>query len=161
MRTACPPFPASSLPHFPSSPAPTARVFPTPLLAAAGHWSRPDWPSATCGSCCWARAGRGAAVVMGGGRAGRGGAGVGRCGSISRSIPAWAPAGFPLPAAEEIARAGVLTSRLYLRSVTGRGASVRSPCLEGLPQGGHVGLCQAGGGCSGPGWAYVWCGVLL
>lgn len=58
--------PASSLP--PSLPAPKARVFFASLLATGELRLRPNWPSATCGSSCWARMGRGAAN-MGGGRA--------------------------------------------------------------------------------------------
>ncbi|KAM6144527.1 LOW QUALITY PROTEIN: stimulated by retinoic acid gene 8 protein homolog [Phoenicopterus ruber ruber] len=65
------------------SPSPLRRrlqpaFFPPPYWPPPGGL-RPNWPSATCGSCCWARAGRGAvAAAMGGGRGGRGRAGLAR-----------------------------------------------------------------------------------
>lgn len=115
---------------------------------------------------------------MGGGWAGSDRAGPDRTGrgrSIGQSIPedvrrgpprASASRPFPLPAAEETVGAGILPSRPYLRSVTGQGASVRSP---GRASSG-LGLCQAGGVvAAGPGGRgsgplihmYVWYCVLL
>lgn len=86
------------------------------------------------------------------GRAGPGRAGSGSVGSVGRSVHpprllAWAPTGFPglafhLPAAEETAGPGVLTSRPYWLSVTGKGTSIRSP--GSASPGGCLGLCQAG-----------------
>ncbi|KAM6290369.1 stimulated by retinoic acid gene 8 protein homolog [Porphyrio hochstetteri] len=86
----------------PEPPSPPRRhlqpaFFPAFLLAAAGRRLRPDWPSATCGSCCWVQAGREeavAAVAAGGGCAVRGG------------IWPWVPPRKPVPAAEETAGAG-------------------------------------------------------
>ncbi|KAM6381859.1 LOW QUALITY PROTEIN: stimulated by retinoic acid gene 8 protein homolog [Alca torda] len=101
--------------------------FPPPDWPPPGGL-RPHWPSATCGSCCWARAdGRGAAAMGGGGtgpdRTGRDRIGSDRIGSdrtrrgrsIGQSIPEGVRCGpprasagrpFPLPAAEETAGAG-------------------------------------------------------
>ncbi|KAM6306919.1 LOW QUALITY PROTEIN: stimulated by retinoic acid gene 8 protein homolog [Podargus strigoides] len=105
-------------------------VFLASLLVAAGCRLRPDWPSATCGSCYWAQAGRGeaAAAVMGWIGSDR----IGSDRSIDRSIDrsvggpwrclTWALAGFsgpacPLRAAEETAGADYQVLRKAKKSI--------------------------------------------
>ncbi|KAM6321179.1 LOW QUALITY PROTEIN: stimulated by retinoic acid gene 8 protein homolog [Aegotheles albertisi] len=108
-------------------PAPPAR--PRPAFCPPSYWPppgglRPDWPSATCGSCCWAGTGRGAALAAMGG-AGRGGAGRGGAGR--RGIDPLEVSGvgtgclsraaLPLPAAEETAGAGHQVLRKAKKSI--------------------------------------------
>lgn len=124
-----------------------ARVFPAFWLVAAGRWLRADWPAATCGSCCSARAvearwrwGRGA-VIDGRGVIDR---------RSERAIPEapgaaphrLPPAGPRLPTSDGAAGAGTLTSGLCLRSVARQGALIQWKAGKGFP-GGRLRLWRA------------------
>lgn len=174
MRTARPPFPASSYPHLP--PLPAGAYGPRSSRLLIGRRRAPAASRLALRHVRLMLLGAGGQRRGGGHGRGPGGAGRGGAGSIGPSPevsgvgpPRGLPrAGLPPPGGRRKSRGRVLTCRPFLRSVTGQGASVRWPgraspgCRLGLCQAGRVAAVGPDGRESAPlAHVYVWYRYLL